>query len=98
MVALFRASLLHHGHSSHHSVSPTTCYQVGRLQQREWSISVKMLFDSLDLLGHIDGTSPYSATSDEKTIANWVVADRRERDIITRSVALVIPMEITSMQ
>lgn len=67
------------------------------INYREWSIFVKMLFDSLDLMRQIDGSSPPSTASDEKTIVDWIAATRQARGIISQSVAINIRMGMCSM-
>lgn len=43
-----------------------------------WFIFVEM-FDSIDLLGHVNGTSPPSVASNEKLVTDWLATDCRAR-------------------
>lgn len=63
----------------------------------ERSVFVEVTFDSLDLLSHIDGTSPPLTGSDEK-IGDWVATDRKAHGIVTQSVAIGIRMEMRSFR
>ena len=65
---------------------------------REWSISVQLLFDALDLTSHIDGTPPPESGTDAKQTAAWALADRRARGIISSSVEIDIRMQLISLQ
>ncbi|XP_020107831.1 uncharacterized protein LOC109723762 isoform X2 [Ananas comosus] len=60
---------------------------------REWSVSVKLLLDALDLTDHINDTSP---PADEKKLKEWNNADRRTRGIISTSVEIDIRMQLVS--
>lgn len=52
-----------------------------------------MMFDNLDLLAYIDG----STTFDEKQLADWVAADCRPHGIISQYVAIEICVEMRSI-
>nr|CAD1837251.1 unnamed protein product [Ananas comosus var. bracteatus] len=60
---------------------------------REWSVSVKLLLDALDLTDHINDTSP---PTEEKKLKEWNNADRRTRGIISTSVEIDIRMQLVS--
>ncbi|XP_020102601.1 uncharacterized protein LOC109720129 [Ananas comosus] len=61
---------------------------------REWSVSIQLLFDALDLTGHIDGAGP---PTDDSKLKDWLVADRRARGIISTSVNIDIRMQLINL-
>lgn len=63
---------------------------------REWPTSVYLLFDALDLLGHIDGTQPPPTSS--KNVVNWDAFDCRMYGVIFQSVAINIRLELLPLK
>lgn len=63
---------------------------------REWFVSVHMLFDSLDLLSHINGTPAPFIISNEKVV-DWDVANGWARGVISQSVMIEIRLEMHTL-
>lgn len=59
---------------------------------RDWAISIEMMFDSLDNLARIDGSTVF----DEKPITNWVVVYRRTWGIFFQFVTIDVRVEMHS--
>ncbi|XP_020112267.1 uncharacterized protein LOC109726858 isoform X2 [Ananas comosus] len=68
--------------------------KLSELNYRERSVSIQLLFDALNLTGHIDGAGP--PTNDSK-LKDWLVADRRARGIISTSVNIDIRMQLINL-
>lgn len=57
--------------------------KLDRTNYKEWSIYIEMMFDSLDLPSHTDGTAPHLIACNEKQVLDWFAADRKSRGFIS---------------
>ncbi|KAH7679310.1 Zinc finger CCHC-type protein, partial [Dioscorea alata] len=55
-----------------------------------WFTTVRIVLLGMDLLGHVDGSSPQSSTPD----ASWTLADRRTMTLTCQSCEIDVRMEI----
>ncbi|XP_039146892.1 uncharacterized protein LOC120284166 [Dioscorea cayenensis subsp. rotundata] len=75
--------------SAPHFLAPVDI-KLNGFNYREWFTTVRIVLLGMDLLAHVDGTSPQPSTPD----TSWTLADRRTMTIICQSCEIDVRMEI----